>query len=143
MSQKACDLIRREYGKETLTAHGQLSERDKTVIYMNIENKLHFFEGTHNYKARGGGVMPDGHRVLSRAAVKFEYSEFTTKLERELKKAGDAANPRLETFGRRHHPPINWQNNLIWEFEYYGVKVDPETVLTPADYLKYRRKFGM
>jgi hypothetical protein len=139
----ARELIRREYGAESLAAHGKLTDAHKTVVYMNLDDKLHFFEGTHNYKARGGGVLPEGHRTLSRSATTFTYNELTTTLESDLKVAGLAAEPQLESFSRTHHPPIGWQNELIWEFEYYGIDVDPESVLTPTDYLKYRKTYGV
>ena len=144
LSERAREMIRKQYGPKSLEAHGNLNDRDKSVIYVNVENKVHLFEGTHNYAARGGGVMPEGHRVLSRTAKSFTYRELSTGLDPELERAGRQLRPkRPETIYVRHHPPIGWQANMLLEFKYYGVSVDPEAVLSKADYLKFRRDYGI
>ncbi len=143
LGEKARTLIRKQYGPKTLEAHGSLADTHKTVIYVNVENKVHFFEGTHNFAARGGGVLPSDHRVLSRTAKIFNYRELSTELDSELKRAGQNANPPLETIYVRHAPPIRWQANMLEEFKYYGVSVDPEKVFSSKDYLTFRRDYGI
>jgi len=105
---------------------------------------VHLFEGTHNFAARGGGVLPENHRVLSRTAKSFTYQELSTELDHELAVAGRKLRPkRPETIYVRHHPPIGWQANMLLEFKYYGVKVDPEAIFNKTDYLKFRRSYGI
>lgn len=144
LSQRATAMIRKQYGPEALKAHGNLSDPHKSVIYVNVENKVHLFEGTHSFAARGGGVMPENHRTLSRAVKSFTYKELSTELDPELAEAGRRLLPKTpETIYVRHHPPIGWQANMILEFKYYGVTVNPEAVFTKSDYVKYRRDYGV
>lgn len=144
LSERARAMIRKEHGPAALKAHGNLSDPHKSVIYVNVENKVHLFEGTHSFAARGGGVLPENHRTQSRTAKSFTYRELSTGLDPELAAAGKRLLPKTpETIYVRHHPPIGWQAQMILEFEYYGVKVDPEAVLTKSDYLKYRRQYGV
>ena len=88
--------------------------------------------------------MPENHRVLSRTAKSFTYRELSTELDYELADAGRRLRPNLpETIYVRHYPPIGWQANMLLEFKYYGVSVDPEAIFSKADYLKFRRNYGI
>ena len=143
LGERAQTLIRKQHGPEALEAHASLSDPHKTVIYMHVDNKVHFFEGTHNFAARGGGVLPSDCRVLSRSAKRFSYIELSTELDSLLNRAGQNEDPPLETIYVRHAPPIGWQASMLEEFRYYGVVVDPEKVFSSDDYKTYRRDYGI
>ena len=143
LSKDAQRLVINKHGQKAMAAHGALRDQHTSVIYVNIDNKIHFFEGTHNFAARGGAALPASYHLLSRATKHFSYRDFTKQLEEDLEEASNELPQPMESFNQRHHPNITWQDKLIWHFEYYGVDVDPETVLTPKDYLQYRRSFGL
>ncbi|MEM6639963.1 MAG: EH signature domain-containing protein [Pseudomonadota bacterium] len=143
LSRNARNSVRAEFGSDALSAHGQVEDLNKTIIYINIADRLHFFEGTHNYKARGGGVLPSDSRILARQVPRFSYRELSTGLEQDLRAAGENALKPTMIFGVAHHPPLTWQRTLIGHMQSYGVDIDPEHALTSSDYLKYRKKFGI
>lgn len=136
---EAANFIRRQYGRDALLAHGLLSDRNKTVIYIRV-NGHDFFEGTHNYAARLGVGLPLNHPILTRNRNKFTMSEISTDLDYEMK---GSTNKTGKYFYVRHHPPLTWQSKLIDGFGQLGLRIKPQDVLTGADYIKYRRKFGI
>ena len=130
LGREAANFIRRKYGHDSLLAHGLLSERNKSVIYIRIAGH-DFFEGTHSYAARLGVCLPPKHPIVTRTKNSFSMGEVTTDFYND------------DYFYVRHWPPLGWQKNLIDGFHQLGLPIKPEHVLTPKDYLVYRRKYGV
>ena len=130
LGREAANFIRRKYGRESLLAHGLLSDRNKSVIYIRVAGH-DFFEGTHSYAARLGVSLPPKHPIITRRKNSFNMGEVTTALDNDA------------YFYVRHWPPLGWQKNLIDGFHQLGLPIKPEHVLTPTDYLEYRRKYGV
>lgn len=130
LGYEAASFIRRKYGRDSLLAHGLLSDRNKSIIYIRVAGH-DFFEGTHSYAARLGVDLPPEHPIIARTKTRFSMFEVTTTLDNDA------------SFYVRHWPPLGWQKNLIDGFHQLGLRIKPEHVLTREDYLMYRRKYGV
>lgn len=142
LGESAAKYIARKFSKDAVRAHGQLRDRHKTVIHLQVGG-IHLFEGTHNYAARIGRHLSDSHSLLSHAKHTFSYQELTSELEFELLKAARGKGRGSGSAKVVHSTPLTWQNKLISEFRRLGLNVHPEHVLTAKQYKTYRQRYGL
>lgn len=127
-----------QYNHDQIPTFSRLNHADLSVIYLKVGD-IHMVEGSHSFSLRLYDELPDGGQFsFASRSRRFGSRELGIGLAEKYKR-----QYRRDVFSVTHHPPLTWQHKVIQELGKKGVSVNPEWVLLPGDYRKYRRKFGV
>lgn len=133
------NYLKRNYKKEYLPELYTVSTNDISVIHVQL-GKVQLIEGSHRCKLWV-------YRALLQKAVVFNYTkrsvsypQLTSELSQDMY---DEHGRHLLVDNITHYPPLLWQKKAIEAMTIAGVSVNPEQVLTAADYLQFKRKYGV
>lgn len=118
-------------------------QREKALLYLDCGH-FHLIEGSHNTKLWVYLSRP-GDRIIAPQEKVFSYQELTSDLAdvyevRRRKELGD------EYPGPWHKGIVHngmWQRNLIEFLGEHRIRLNPEAILEPGDYRRYRHTYGL
>ena len=131
--------LKRNYKESELPVYANVKDPNRSMIYLNVAGK-HMIEGTHNFKFWLYEDLPSDNKINNYDQKLFTPQELTTRLE---------ASFHQHFAGFNKKPPISishngdWQHKAIDAFNSFGVRINPEKVLTEQNYLIYKRRYGL
>jgi len=131
--------LKKNYKAAELPVYANVKDPSRSMIYLKVAGK-HMIEGTHNFKFWLYEDLPSDNKICNYDHKVFTPQELTTRLESSF----------YHHFkGLTKNPPISishnndWQHKVIDAFESFGIRVNPEKVLTEQNYLIYKRRYGL
>ncbi len=131
--------LQRHYKDEHLPAFSTVSTNDKAIVHVQL-NKVHLIEGSHSCKLWIYKQLKENSIVFQYNKVSVSYEELTSGLNRKM--VDDYGNELLID-NITHHPPLGWQHRSLIALKKANIDIHPKDVLSPSDYIQYKRKFGI
>lgn len=140
LSAYAERYLRKHFKQEELPSYAKVSSQQTSMIYLNLDNKIHMIEGSHSFTLKLMDKLPSACRVNDysrkiisndelRTAVGFQYrNEF--KYESGIEEL-------------RHDQHLNWQHNAIRFLNRHKVKLIASDLIDKSEYRDYKKKFGV
>jgi len=131
--------LRKNYKESELPVYANVKDPNRSMIYLKVAGK-HMIEGTHNFKFWLYEDLPSDNTLNNYDQKLFTPQELTTKLE---------ASFYHHFVGLNKKNPVSishngdWQHKAIDAFDSFGVRINPEKVLTEKNYLAYKRRYGL
>ena len=135
------DYLKRNYEADTMPGFARVASGDTSMIYLNIDNKLHIIEGTHNFRVKIMDRLPQRAEVTSYEKSQFDDDELRERIKWKYDNEYPDYSGYLDT--PHDHKHLNWQHKLLGFMYRHGVKVPEQAVLSLEHYNKYRDKFGL
>lgn len=138
LSNSAAKYIRSNYREEDLPQFSYVQGGSRSILHIQLGG-AHLIEGSHSCFL---WVYPK----LDETAIVFDYEErsvsydqLTSGMSDEMYMAGTPNTAQIR------HSPFNykWQRDAIEELREIGIDVSPSDVLSPVDYRKYKRIYGV
>lgn len=131
--------LKKNYKKDELPYYSIVADPNRSMIYLKVKGK-HMIEGTHNFKLWIYEDLPPDSQIFNLEEKYFAPKELTTKLESNFYKYFNGLSIKSPV-SITHNG--DWQYKAIDAFESFGVRINPEKVLTEKMYLQYKRKVGL
>ncbi|MBE0435606.1 MAG: hypothetical protein IBX56_07370 [Methylomicrobium sp.] len=131
--------MKKNYKKDELPYYSIVADPNRSMIYLKVKGK-HMIEGTHNFKLWIYEDLPPDSQIFNLEEKYFAPKELTTKLESNFYKYFNGLSIKSPV-SITHNG--DWQYKAIDAFESFGVRINPEKVLTEKMYLQYKRKVGL
>ncbi|SHJ99738.1 EH_Signature domain-containing protein [Desulfatibacillum alkenivorans DSM 16219] len=141
LSWSAESYVKRSIPKSKLPHYNSLSDYDTSVIYLNL-GKCHLIEGTHNYRLWLHGKLPPKNPIDFPFFSGLSSRDLGMGLKEQYEKAIRTGKQGPPPIGVIHSRNLTWQKNAIKGMKKFGLRVDPEKVLSAQDYDEYLEKFG-
>jgi hypothetical protein len=142
LTRSAEEYLRYKYKKEDLPSYASVRGNAASVIYLKLDNDLHFIEGTHSFKIRIMNKLPSRN---FRSSINdydknlYDWTEVGTGLAKSyLNDFGDDGG-FLET---PHSVGLIWQNKVIQYLRKFNIKLDVGKLFSSEQYRKYKERFG-
>lgn len=137
LSNSAERYILGTYKKSELPTYSKVNG-DRSMIYINLGNKVHLVEGSHSCKLWIYEKLHSSAVVFDYNKSNVSYEDLTSDLNRKMGLFGCGAFGSLT-----HDIHLNWQHKAIDGFKLCGIFIEPNKLLTQNDYRNYRYKFGV
>jgi len=139
INYKAESYLRNNYKISELPVYANVKDASRSMIYLRVAGK-HMIEGTHNFKLWLYDDLPPRSAIFDYSKDTFNHYELSSHLEGHFYKFFKDVNKKTPV-----SIPHNgdWQHKAIDAFESFGVRVNPEKVLTEQNYLIYKRRYGL
>lgn len=140
LSKHAEHYLRRSFKKEELPEYALVDSAETSMIYLNLEGKVHMIEGSHSFKLKLLDNLPTQFKLLDYSKrLYFDY-EFRAKIARSY----------LEEYLNRrgieeltHDVHLNWQHRAIQFLTEHGIPVTAYELIGADRYREYKSKFGV
>ncbi len=132
LSRSADFDVRRRADAKDLPGYAVLDgSGDTSIIYLELDGKIHLLEGTHNFAVRVDDKMPVAG-LTSYDRDSFRWGELTVRTS--IGKVNHVASKNY-----------TWQRKLLKILNGPGceLQVSPKDVLAEQDYRRYRELYGM
>lgn len=129
--------VKKILGSELKTSYVKLSMADKAVIYIDCGDFC-IIEGSHSFKMWVYLASPS-ELVYSYDVKTLSHYDLTSRVPASYKQlyGSDAAYKAIT------HHPNTWQRMVFDFLADQGIALDIEKLLSPQDYDRYLRRFGM
>lgn len=139
LSKYAVQYLRKHYTKDELPNYALVSSQDTSMIYLNIDNKVHMIEGSHSFTLKLMDKIPQRCRVNDYSVREISNDELRTTVGFQYRKDFGGEDGLIEL---RHDQHLNWQANAIHFLRKYKVQVSSADVIDKSKQRLFKQKFG-
>ena len=139
ISTQGRKLLLEEFEENTLPSNGKLSGQKASVMYLNIDGKVHGLIGTGNFKMKLFDKEPDTFRLTYEKRKTFSGKNLGNAL----------ADQYYGQYGfdggfqeYQHDTGLHWQHQSLSYLRENAVKFHPEDAMTKVKYSEFKSRFG-
>lgn len=138
LSSYAETYLRKHYKKEELPSYARVTSQNTSMIYLNIDNKVHMIEGSHSFTLKLMDKLPSHCRVNDYSLKVITNDELRTKVGHQYRNEFVNEDGILET---QHDQHLNWQHKALL-FLSKRVNISASDVLGKDRLRQFKQKFG-
>lgn len=140
LSRYAERYLKRHYQENELPHYAKVSSQDTSMIYLNLDNKVHMIEGSHSFTLKLMNKLPSKCRVSDYSTRLVSNDELRTTVSHQFRNEFKTEDGLCEL---RHDQHFNWQNNALTFLNKHNLKVDASAVIERESYRFFKQKFGV
>jgi hypothetical protein len=140
LSRYAERYLKKHYRKDELPNYARVTSQDTSMIYLNIENKVHMIEGSHSFTLKLMQRLPAKCSVTDYRIKEISNDSLRTMVAYQYRKEFNTEKGLIEL---RHDPHLNWQHNAIVFFRNAGIKLNFSNLIAQKELRNYKNKFGV
>ncbi len=144
IGNSAVKFLKENYNQEQLPVYYTLKDRDKSIIYLNI-NGIHIVEGSHNFCFWIYDKLPDDNPIDNDFSENIAPIDLSGNLKKRYKmmlhyNSSYVNNPFPLQI--RHQPHLTWQHKVIQGLQGLDIPIKVEEMFSSTDYRDYQRCYG-
>lgn len=139
LSRYAELYLKRHYKENELPHYARVASTDTSMIYLNLDDKLHMIEGSHSFTMKLMDKIPSACSINNPAVRRITNDELRTTVGHQYMNEYKSDVGLMEL---RHDPHFNWQFNALKFLKQHKIKVDASDVIEKSSYRAFKRKFG-
>lgn len=137
LSNMAEQYLLRNYKKSELPEYARIKTGQTSMIYVNLENKIHMVEGSHSFKIKVFKRLPSKPPITDYGVKLFTDSGLRSYMEHSYYKEFGVDDYLSQT-----HADLVWQNAVIEFCRDNGVDIPAAEVIRESAYRTYKTRFG-
>lgn len=138
LAPKAEAFLKRNYKPEHLPSYSIVKGVSKSIIHLQL-GSVHMIEGSHSCKLWVYRRLHSSAVVFDYALDEVRYEMLTQGLFESMRRKGID-----DVYAFTHRPEsFKWQRECMYALREFGIKLNPKEVLTPMDYTRYKRLYGV
>jgi len=139
LTTSAESYLIQKYKKDELPSYARVSGGPASVIYLRLDNDIHFVEGTHSFSIRIMNKLPKRAQLHDYSMRTFVSRDLGVGLGESYYGDYQGDGGLLET---KHYPDLSWQNKAMEHLEKIGLKLFKHKLISPESHRDYKWKFG-
>jgi len=140
LSTYAENYLKKHYKKDELPSYANVSSQQTSMIYLNLDNKVHMIEGSHSFTLKLMDKLPNYCRVNDYSRKVLSNDELRSTVGYQYRKEFNREDGIVEL---RHDQHLNWQHNAINFLSKNKVSVNVSDLIEKSEYRNYKNKFGV
>jgi len=138
LSNYAERYLKSHYKPEELPSYAKVASQQTSMIYLNIDNKVHMIEGSHSFKLKLMRNLPKQCEVANYDCNVIGDRDLRVTLARQY----------VNEFGNEgfleliHSSGWGWQNKAINFLRKLNIDVTASDVILKDEYRRYKRRHG-
>lgn len=140
LSRYAERYLKRHYQEKELPHYAKVSSQDTSMIYLNLDNKVHMIEGSHSFTLKLMNKLPLKCRANDYSTKLVSNDELRTTVSHQFRNEFKTEDGLCEL---RHDQHFNWQNNALVFLNKHKINVPSSDVIEKDAYRFFKRKFGV
>ncbi len=138
LSRYAETYLHKHYKKEELPSYARVTSQNTSMIYLNIDDKVHMIEGSHSFTLKLMDRLPSRCRVNDYSLNVITNDELRTTVGHQYRNEFVDEDGILEA---QHDQHLNWQHKALL-FLSKRVKISASDVLGKDRLRQFKQKFG-
>jgi len=139
LSHYAESYLRKHYRQEELPNYARVTSNDTSMIYLNINNKVHMIEGSHSFTLKLMDQIPSRCRVNDYDLKVVSNEELRSAVGHQYRNEFNTETGILEAI---HDIHLNWQHKAINFLRSNGLQISASEVIEVDRHREFKAKFG-
>ncbi|CAA0081051.1 Uncharacterised protein [Zhongshania aliphaticivorans] len=139
LSSWATQYLRKHYNASELPSYAEVHSGQTSMIYLNLQSKVHMIEGSHSFKLTLLDRLPSRFKLTNYGFTKFRDSQIR-KEPFELYMSEYMNDEGAQQYV--HDKPGNWRGKAINYMRTVGLDIDNSKLMTVQESRSFHQKYG-